>query len=84
MFDFLAVYLTENLSGFSTMSISEVFGEFRCGKTQLSHTMSVIAQLPRDLGGAEGKVAFIGKHAAINQWSLRLTSVCRYRRNVQA
>jgi meiotic recombination protein DMC1 len=42
------------------MSISEVFGEFRCGKTQLSHTMSVIAQLPRDMGGAEGKVAYIG------------------------
>ncbi|CAN9316756.1 unnamed protein product [Alternaria sp. RS040] len=45
--------------GFQTMSISEVFGEFRCGKTQLSHTMSVIAQLPRDMGGAEGKVAYI-------------------------
>lgn len=42
------------------MSISEVFGEFRCGKTQLSHTMSVIVQLPKDLGGAEGKVAYIG------------------------
>lgn len=42
------------------MSISEVFGEFRCGKTQLSHTMSVIAQLPKDMGGAEGKVAYIG------------------------
>jgi meiotic recombination protein DMC1 len=47
-------------SGFQTMSISEVFGEFRCGKTQLSHTMSVIAQLPKELGGAEGKVAYIG------------------------
>jgi RecA/RadA recombinase len=47
-------------SGFQTMSISEVFGEFRCGKTQLSLTMSVIAQLPKDLGGAEGKVAYIG------------------------
>lgn len=46
--------------GFQTMSISEVFGEFRCGKTQLSHTMSVIAQLPKELGGAEGKVAYIG------------------------
>jgi meiotic recombination protein DMC1 len=41
------------------MSISEVFGEFRCGKTQLSHTMSVVAQLPKDMGGAEGKVAYI-------------------------
>ncbi|KAJ5273898.1 Meiotic recombination protein dmc1 [Penicillium angulare] len=45
--------------GFQSMSISEVFGEFRCGKTQLSHTMSVIAQLPRSLGGADGKVAYI-------------------------
>jgi meiotic recombination protein DMC1 len=48
-------------SGFQTMSISEVFGEFRCGKTQMSHTMSVIAQLPKDMGGAEGKVAYIGR-----------------------
>ncbi|KAI9791710.1 MAG: Meiotic recombination protein dmc1 [Peltula sp. TS41687] len=30
--------------GFQSMSISEVYGEFRCGKTQLSHTMSVICQ----------------------------------------
>ncbi|KAL2808955.1 Rad51-domain-containing protein [Aspergillus granulosus] len=45
--------------GFQSMSISEVFGEFRCGKTQLSHTMSVVAQLPKDMGGAEGKVAYI-------------------------
>ncbi|KAK0509178.1 hypothetical protein JMJ35_008549 [Cladonia borealis] len=45
--------------GFQTMSISEVYGEFRCGKTQLSHTMSVVAQLPKDMGGAEGKVAYI-------------------------
>lgn len=41
------------------MSISEVYGEFRCGKTQLSHTMSVIAQLPKEMGGGEGKVAYI-------------------------
>lgn len=46
--------------GFETRSISEVYGEFRCGKTQLAHTLSVIAQLPRELGGAEGKVAYIG------------------------
>ncbi|CAG7917355.1 unnamed protein product [Penicillium olsonii] len=45
--------------GFQSMSISEVFGEFRCGKTQLSHTMSVIAQLPKEMGGASGKVAYI-------------------------
>lgn len=49
------------------MSISEVFGEFRCGKTQLSHTMSVIAQLPKDMGGAEGKVAYIGASPSCNR-----------------
>ena len=60
MLQFSHLSLLTPHSGFQTMSISEVFGEFRCGKTQLSHTMSVIAQLPKDMGGAEGKVAYIG------------------------
>ena len=46
-------------SGFCSMSISEIYGEFRCGKTQISHTMSVIAQMPKEMGGAAGKVAYI-------------------------
>lgn len=50
-FSFIRACLTLS-SGFQSMSISEVFGEFRCGKTQLSHTMSVIAQLPKEMGGA--------------------------------
>ncbi|RPB25249.1 DMC1 protein [Terfezia boudieri ATCC MYA-4762] len=33
--------------GICTMSITEVFGEYRCGKTQLGHTLSVVAQLPK-------------------------------------
>jgi meiotic recombination protein DMC1 len=45
--------------GVQTMSITEVFGEFRTGKSQLCMTASVICQLPRDQGGAEGKVAYI-------------------------
>ncbi|KAJ7651738.1 Rad51-domain-containing protein [Mycena polygramma] len=45
--------------GVMSQSISEVYGEFRTGKTQLAHTMSVVAQLPPDLGGASGKVAYI-------------------------
>ncbi|CAI5756988.1 unnamed protein product [Candida verbasci] len=45
--------------GIQSMSITEVFGEFRCGKTQLCHTLCVAAQLPKELGGAEGRVAFI-------------------------
>ena len=34
-----------------------VYGEFRTGKTQLAHTMSVVTQLPPELGGASGKVS---------------------------
>ena len=33
-----------------------VYGEFRTGKTQLAHTLSVVAQLPAEMGGAAGKV----------------------------
>ncbi|KAF9785013.1 DNA recombination and repair protein Rad51 [Thelephora terrestris] len=42
-----------------SQSISEVYGEFRTGKTQLAHTMSVVCQLPHEMGGAAGKVAYI-------------------------
>ncbi|KAI6110822.1 Rad51-domain-containing protein [Pisolithus croceorrhizus] len=45
--------------GLMSQSITEgalVYGEFRTGKTQLAHTMCVVAQLPSDLGGASGKV----------------------------
>jgi meiotic recombination protein DMC1 len=45
--------------GIESMSITEVFGEFRTGKTQLSHTLCVTAQMSSDVGGGQGKVAFI-------------------------
>ncbi|KAJ1537282.1 Meiotic recombination protein dmc1 [Nowakowskiella sp. JEL0078] len=46
--------------GIQSMSITEAFGGFRTGKTQLSHTLCVVAQLPKSLGGAEGKfVAYL-------------------------
>ncbi|KAL0211078.1 hypothetical protein P9112_009376 [Eukaryota sp. TZLM1-RC] len=45
--------------GVETMSITEVFGEFRTGKTQICHTLCVTTQLPRSQGGANGKVAYI-------------------------
>lgn len=45
--------------GIETMSITEVFGEFRTGKTQLCHTLCVTAQISMELGGGQGKVCFI-------------------------
>ncbi|XP_028844999.1 meiotic recombination protein DMC1/LIM15 homolog [Denticeps clupeoides] len=44
--------------GMESMAITEAFGEFRTGKTQLSHTLCVTAQLPGD-GYTGGKVIFI-------------------------
>ncbi|XP_075250283.1 DNA repair protein RAD51 homolog 1-like [Convolutriloba macropyga] len=45
--------------GIETGSITEIFGEFRTGKTQLCHTLAVNCQLPVDMGGGEGKCLFI-------------------------
>lgn len=45
--------------GIETGSITEIFGEFRTGKTQLCHTLCVTAQRPLDQGGAEGRVIYV-------------------------
>lgn len=45
--------------GLETGSITEVFGEFRTGKTQLCHTLAVTCQLPVSLNGGEGKCLYI-------------------------
>ncbi|KAM7394939.1 hypothetical protein PAMA_006602 [Pampus argenteus] len=44
--------------GIETGSITEMFGEFRTGKTQLCHTLAVTCQLPIDQGGGEGKAMY--------------------------
>lgn len=44
--------------GLESQSITEIYGEYRSGKTQLCMTMAVTAQLPRPQGGA-GKVLYI-------------------------
>jgi len=45
--------------GLESMAITEVFGEFRTGKTQLSHTMCVTTQLPGEGGFTGGKIIYI-------------------------
>ncbi|KAK9316097.1 Rad51-domain-containing protein [Lipomyces starkeyi] len=57
--------------GIKTMSITEVFGEYRCGKTQLAHTLCVTTQLPKDMGGAEGKVTYIDTEGTFRPERLR-------------
>lgn len=45
--------------GIETQAITEVFGEFGSGKTQLAHTLAVMVQLPPEEGGLQGSVIWI-------------------------
>jgi len=45
--------------GIESMSITEAFGEFRTGKTQLGHTLAVTSQMSLSEGGGAGKVIYI-------------------------
>jgi RecA/RadA recombinase len=52
--------------GIETMSITEVLGEFRTGKTQLCHTLCVTSQLPVSQGGSSGEVIYIDAEGRIS------------------
>ena len=45
--------------GIETQALTEVYGEFGCGKTQLCHTLCVMVQKSREEGGLEGGVLYI-------------------------
>ncbi|KAF0268650.1 DNA repair protein HuRAD51 [Hanseniaspora uvarum DSM 2768] len=45
--------------GIETGAITELYGEFRTGKSQLCHTLAITCQLPLNYGGAEGKCLYI-------------------------
>ncbi len=45
--------------GFETGAITELYGEFGSGKTQVAHQMAVNVQLTSEKGGLNGKVIYI-------------------------
>jgi DNA repair protein RAD51 len=53
------LWLIATLGGIETGAITEMFGEFRTGKSQLCHTLAVTCQLPVSMGGGEGKCLYI-------------------------
>ncbi|QIX01588.1 hypothetical protein AMS68_007105 [Peltaster fructicola] len=59
--------------GIETGSITEIFGEFRTGKSQICHTLAVTCQLPFDMGGGEGKCLYIDTEGTFRP--VRLLSV---------
>ncbi|KAL4424897.1 hypothetical protein ABPG77_002120 [Micractinium sp. CCAP 211/92] len=52
--------------GIETKAITEIFGEWRTGKTQLCHTLCVTTQIGGENGGA-GKVAYIDTEGCFRQ-----------------
>ncbi|MFB6228376.1 MAG: DNA repair and recombination protein RadA [Halobacteriales archaeon] len=45
--------------GVETQSITEVYGEFGAGKSQVTHQLAVNVQLPEEHGGLEGSAVFV-------------------------
>ena len=45
--------------GIETQAVTEVYGEFGSGKTQLCHTLCVNVQKPKEEGGLDGGVLYI-------------------------
>jgi DNA repair protein RAD51 len=57
--------------GIETGSITEFFGEFRTGKTQLCHTLCVTCQMGIEHGGGEGKALYIDTEGTFRPKRLR-------------
>jgi len=45
--------------GIETQAMTELIGEYGVGKTQICLKLSVMAQLPKDQGGLEGRVCYV-------------------------
>jgi DNA repair protein RAD51 len=45
--------------GMESGALTELFGEFRTGKTQICHTLCATCQLPTENGGGDGKAMYI-------------------------
>jgi DNA repair protein RAD51 len=61
--------------GIESNSITELFGEFRTGKTQLCMTLCVTCQLPTERGGGSGKALYIDTEGTFRPE--RLTDIAR-------
>jgi len=68
--------------GIEQGSITEVYGEYRTGKSQLCHTLAVTCQLSPDKGGGEGKCLYIDTEGTFRPG--RLAPIAeRFKMNVQ-
>lgn len=66
--------------GIETKAITEAFGAFGSGKTQLALSLTVNAQLPLEQGGANGKAVFIDTEGTFRPERIRQLAA-RYEAN---
>jgi DNA repair protein RadA len=57
--------------GIATSKLTEVFGPFKSGKTNLAHTIAVTVQLPKKRGGLGGTVAYIDSENTFSREKLK-------------
>ncbi|GAJ23988.1 unnamed protein product, partial [marine sediment metagenome] len=65
------------LGGVETQSITEFFGDFGSGKTQICHTLCATCQLPSDQGGLDGGVIYVDTEGTFRPE--RLYQICETR-----
>lgn len=63
------------LGGIEVGSIVELFGPARGGKTMWCTQLAVMAQLPREKGGLEGRVLWLDTESSFKPWNVRAHAV---------
>ncbi|MGY5871493.1 MAG: DNA repair and recombination protein RadA [Candidatus Thorarchaeota archaeon] len=63
------------LGGIEVGSIVELFGPARGGKTMWCTQLAVMAQLPKEKGGLEGRVLWLDTESSFKPWNVRAHAV---------
>ncbi|MHA1460651.1 MAG: DNA repair and recombination protein RadA, partial [Promethearchaeota archaeon] len=65
--------------GIEPGSVTEFYGEYRTGKTQIAHQLCVNVQLPYDEGGLEGNALYIDTEATFRPNALYIDTEATFR-----
>ncbi|MFX0102453.1 MAG: DNA repair and recombination protein RadA [Candidatus Hodarchaeota archaeon] len=63
--------------GLESGAVTEFFGEFRTGKTQIAHQLCVNVQLPEDQGGLNGKALYVDTEGTFRPERLAQMAIAR-------
>ncbi|MFX0100896.1 MAG: DNA repair and recombination protein RadA [Candidatus Hodarchaeota archaeon] len=63
--------------GLEASSVTEFFGEYRTGKTQIAHQLCINVQLPEDQGGMNGKALYVDTEGTFRPERLAQMAIAR-------